>query len=76
MQAMLKRRTLSAKTITESQYSQIPLYGRLWRRIETMPVPIVTENHLHSVRGCLGAGGGYGRWGEVADYSSPASVVF
>jgi len=36
-----------------------------------MPVPIVTENHL-----CLGPGKGDGRWGEVANYSSPSEVVF
>lgn len=29
----------------ESQCSHTSLYGRLWRRMETMPVPMVTENH-------------------------------
>jgi hypothetical protein len=46
MRNILKSKTLRAKTTTEIQYSQIPLYGRLWRRIDTIPVPIVTENHL------------------------------
>jgi hypothetical protein len=41
-----KRMTLSAKIMTESQYSQAPLKGRLCSRMETMPVPMVAENHL------------------------------
>lgn len=41
-----------------------------------MPVPIVTENHLFLVSRCLGPGKGDGRWGEVANYSSPSEVVF
>lgn len=47
---MLNRSTFSAKIMTEIQYSQTPLYGRLCSKIDTMPVPIVTENHLVGVK--------------------------
>jgi hypothetical protein len=44
-----KRRTLRAKMTTEIQYSHGALYGSVFKRIDTMPVPIVTENHLFVV---------------------------
>jgi hypothetical protein len=34
------------KIATDIQYSHAPLYGRLYSRIETMPVPMVMANHL------------------------------
>lgn len=40
-----KRTTLSTKRMMERYCIQVVLYGRLCRRIDTMPVPIVTENH-------------------------------
>ena len=43
---VMKSVTFKQKMTTEIQYSQSPLYGRLWRRVETMPVPMITENHL------------------------------
>ena len=42
----MKIRTFKANMATEIQYSQTPLKGRLWIRIDTMPVPIVTLNQL------------------------------
>lgn len=44
-----KRKTFKANTTTEIQYSQMPLYGRLCRRTDTIPVPIMTENHLFTL---------------------------
>lgn len=38
------RPMLRQKTMTDSQYSQSPLYGRLCSRIEVMPVPMVAAN--------------------------------
>lgn len=39
------RTTLTAKIATEIQYSHRALYGRLWSRIDTIPVPMLTLNH-------------------------------
>jgi hypothetical protein len=43
---VINKTIFKQKIMTEIQYSQSPLNGKLWRRIETIPVPIVTENHL------------------------------
>jgi hypothetical protein len=43
---VMKSAMFKQKITTEIQYSQSPLNGRLWRRTETMPVPMVTANHL------------------------------
>jgi hypothetical protein len=48
-----KRRTLIAKMTTEIQYNHWALYGSVFKRIDTMPVPIVTENHLFVVSFCF-----------------------
>ena len=40
----INKTVFNAKMTTEIQYNHIPLYGRLWSRIETMPVPIVMLN--------------------------------
>ena len=37
---------LKAKTTTEIQCIHVALYGRPWSRMLTMPVPMLTENHL------------------------------
>jgi hypothetical protein len=62
---MMKRRMLRQNTITDNQYSQRPLYGKLCRRIDTIPVPMHTENHLVSMsKACLDGGvlEGYDSW--------------
>ena len=42
----MKSSTLNTKITTDIQYSQFPLYGRVFSRIETIPVPMLAENHL------------------------------
>lgn len=43
---VVNRRMFRQYTTTDSQYIHLALYGRLCSKMETMPVPIVTENHL------------------------------
>lgn len=43
---MQKRRTLRPKKTYDIYCTAVALYGRLCNRMETMPVPIMTENHL------------------------------
>jgi hypothetical protein len=43
---MRKRRTFRAKMTMETQYSQRALYGSVFKRVDTIPVPMMTENHL------------------------------
>ena len=42
-----KRRVLTQKAATESQYSHLAGYGNVWSKMDTAPVPIVEVNHLH-----------------------------
>lgn len=41
-------KTLNAKVTMDIQYSHCPLYGSVFNRIDTIPVPMFTENHLSS----------------------------
>lgn len=40
-----KRTKLKQKMMTDSHYGHAPLYDRLRKMIEVIPVPIVTANH-------------------------------
>jgi hypothetical protein len=44
------RRTLAQKKMYEMYWSHSPLYGNRYRRILTMPVPMLTANHLLKTR--------------------------
>lgn len=44
-----KSSTFNAKKTIESQYSHLALYGSVFSRIETIPVPMFTENHLSAL---------------------------
>ena len=57
MAKVMKRRMLRQNTITLSQYSHQPFYGELCRRIETIPVPMHTENHLIDQQGGVNESG-------------------
>lgn len=45
-QKTAKRATFRTKKMTEIQYSQRALYGRVFNKTDTIPVPMLTENHL------------------------------
>ena len=42
---MTNRSTFRAKMMYEMYCSQVPLYGKLWSRMDVIPVPMLTLNH-------------------------------
>lgn len=49
---VMNKSTFRAKSTTDIQYNHRALYGRLWSRIETIPVPMITENQLARCQIC------------------------